>query len=76
MIQEKLKNLHHRKLQISIKQAISVLQYLYLPTTAKKSQPEESSSSVTDTEQFRQKLIEQKDVWNRFEDESQENSFE
>ncbi|MEM7715000.1 MAG: hypothetical protein AAF349_15715 [Cyanobacteria bacterium P01_A01_bin.68] len=51
-------------------------QYLYLPTTAKKSQPEKSSSSVTDTEQFRQKLIEQKDFWNSFEDENQENSFE
>ncbi|MEO1433879.1 MAG: hypothetical protein AAFV71_33455 [Cyanobacteria bacterium J06633_8] len=51
-------------------------QYLYLPTTAKKSQPEKSSPSLTDTEQFRQKLIEQKDVWNRCEDESQENSFE
>ena len=52
-------------------------QYLYLPTTAKKSQQlEESSSSVTDTEQFRQKLIEQKDFWNSFEDENQENSFE
>ncbi len=39
-------------------------QYLYLPATAKKTQqPEESSSSVTDTEQFRQKLIEQEDIW-------------
>jgi hypothetical protein len=38
-------------------------QYLYLPATAKNTQPEESSSSVTDTEQFRQKLIEQEDIW-------------
>lgn len=30
---------------------------------AKKTQPEESSSSPTDTEQFRQKLIQQEDIW-------------
>ena len=45
-------------------------QYLYLPVTAKKPQPEETSSTPTDTEQFRQKLIEQEDVWDRFEDEN------
>ena len=38
-------------------------QYLYLPATAKNTQPEESSSSVIDTEKFRQKLIEQEDIW-------------
>ena len=52
-------------------------QYLYLPASTKNTQQlQESSSSVTDTEQFRQKLIEQKDFWNSFEDENQENSFE
>ncbi|BAY86106.1 hypothetical protein NIES267_56120 [Calothrix parasitica NIES-267] len=38
-------------------------QYLYLPATAKNTQSEDSSSSVSDTEQFRQKLIEQEDIW-------------
>ncbi|MEO1374518.1 MAG: hypothetical protein AAFW70_09425 [Cyanobacteria bacterium J06635_10] len=38
-------------------------QYLYLPATGKNTQSEESSSSVIDTEQFRQKLIEQEDIW-------------
>jgi hypothetical protein len=38
-------------------------QYLYLPVSAKKPLGEEGSSIPTDTEQFRQKLIEQEDVW-------------
>ena len=36
-------------------------QYLYLPITTKKPAPEETSS--INTEQFRQKLIEQEDIW-------------
>ncbi|MGF1674104.1 MAG: hypothetical protein ACFCUV_10525 [Rivularia sp. (in: cyanobacteria)] len=38
-------------------------QYLYLPVSAKKPLAEEDSSIPTDTEQFRQKLIEQEDIW-------------
>ncbi|NJM23535.1 MAG: hypothetical protein HC907_35375 [Richelia sp. SM1_7_0] len=38
-------------------------QYLYLPVSAKKPLGEEGSSIPTDTEQFRQKLIEQEDIW-------------
>ena len=38
-------------------------QYLYLPVSAKKPLAEEGSSISTDTEQFRQKLIEQEDIW-------------
>ncbi|MEB3218374.1 MAG: hypothetical protein VKN72_19375 [Nostocales cyanobacterium 94392] len=38
-------------------------QYLYLPVSAKKPLAEEGSSIPTDTEQFRQKLIEQEDIW-------------
>ncbi|MGB7380351.1 MAG: hypothetical protein WA959_27850, partial [Rivularia sp. (in: cyanobacteria)] len=45
-------------------------QYLYLPATAEKKQPEESSSSVINTEQFRQRLIEQEDIWGSDEDKS------
>ena len=45
-------------------------QYLYLPEKAKNKQPEESSSSVINTEQFRQRLIEQEDIWGSDEDKS------
>ena len=38
-------------------------QYLYLPEKAKKPPSEESSFISTDTEQFRQKLMEQEDIW-------------
>jgi len=38
-------------------------QYLYLPEKSKKPPSEESSSIPTDTEQFRQKLMEQEDIW-------------
>ncbi|BAY84380.1 hypothetical protein NIES267_38760 [Calothrix parasitica NIES-267] len=44
--------------------------YLYLPVSAKKPSPEEISSIPTDTEQFRQKLIEQEDIWDSTEDEA------
>ncbi|MGB6301572.1 MAG: hypothetical protein WBF90_36075 [Rivularia sp. (in: cyanobacteria)] len=37
--------------------------YLYLPVNTKKPLGEEGSSISTDTEQFRQKLMEQEDIW-------------